>query len=81
MLVSSLTRRILRNFSTSHSMLPEYDHINSSESISRSLTLHQYRHHQTGARIYHFENSDPDRTQASIIKTYPKNNKGAPHIL
>jgi presequence protease len=79
-MVGKLTNRILRAFSSAP-LLTEYNHLGTQVSPCLNLALHRYRHKRTGTRIFHFENSDPDRAFAAMVKTYPQNNKGCPHIL
>lgn len=58
-----------------------YQLLEKRESQSLGLTLTQYSHVGTRARVYHLQNQDPERAFAAIVRTLPKDNKGTPHIL
>lgn len=81
MLVSGIANRILNYYSTQTVTKGFFQHLGSLSSSALHLTLHQYCHAPTQARIYHFQNQDCERAFASIIKTYPRDSKGTPHIL
>jgi Zn-dependent M16 (insulinase) family peptidase len=81
MIVSSITAKLIYRFSQSQPHLQNFTHISSIPSPTRNLTLHQYSHNQTKARVYHFESEDREKAYASIIKTFVTNSKGCPHIL
>ena len=81
MSVCSLTKTVLRRYSQSSSVYNNYQHLESTQSSTFNLALHQYSHSQTQARIYHFQNEDEEKCFASIVKTLVGNNKGCPHIL
>jgi len=81
MFVSEMTKRALQPFSSSPLRLHAFQLLETTPSSCLKLSLHQYQHIQTGARVYHFSNNDHERAFATIVKTFPQNNKGCPHIL
>lgn len=81
MLVSAIAQKVVFSYSSQSLFSASFQQLGSTRSHSLGLTLHQYLHVPTKARIYHFQNSDCERAFASVIKTYPKDNKGSPHIL
>lgn len=78
--VLAITKRVLFRFSSS-STSPHFTLLSSSPAHDLKMQVNQYLHSPTNARIYHFLNSDPDNAFASIIRTYPQDNSGCPHIL
>jgi Zn-dependent M16 (insulinase) family peptidase len=80
MKITSMTQRILHPFGSAVG-IGTFKHVSTIYSEDLKMHLHQFAHGKTDARIYHFENSDPDNAYASIVKTYVQNDKGCPHIL
>jgi Zn-dependent M16 (insulinase) family peptidase len=81
MSVLSISNRILHRFSSQYPLSPSFTLLSSTRSNDLKAHLHLYSHNKTNARIYHFQNSDPENAFASIVKTYVHNDTGCPHIL
>ena len=81
MIASGITNKLSYRFTKSAPEIRDFMLLSSFHSPTRNITLHQYAHKKTRARVYHFDCEDEEQAFASVVKTYVENSKGCPHIL
>jgi len=54
MIVSGIVHKLTQSYSKGAAQVAEFTHLTSIHSPTRNLTLHQYAHNTTKARIFHF---------------------------